>query len=287
MRIGNQIWMTENLRYAPPGYSMDGAFTWQETSVRREDVQIEAAQIAAIVRAIAPDPQYKGWPDTLDNGLVLQYDVIYLDYADQLLSESNPWSIADLEEALSYSPDFNAVYKERLRNYLQLPEGKAQVGKAHHLAAEKENGGFVAKYGFLYSYEAAMQAAPEGWRLPSDEDWRQLERTLGLADAEVQQTNAWSGNGLSALLAAGGASGFNATPAGCNYFSTEGGHTYFNRDKAWYYWSSTSHTEADSSRVAMIRQSAPFNDKVWRGTARLTTSYRPVLYSVRLVRDVQ
>ena len=35
------------------------------------------------------------------------------------------------------------------------------------------------KYGMLYTYEGAMQAVPEGWRLPTDADWAALEASHG------------------------------------------------------------------------------------------------------------
>lgn len=31
-------------------------------------------------------------------------------------------------------------------------------------------------YGNLLSYEEAIVSAPEGWRLPTDDDWKSLER---------------------------------------------------------------------------------------------------------------
>lgn len=41
-----------------------------------------------------------------------------------------------------------------------------------------------AKYGMLYSYEGAMQAIPDGWRLPTDAEWAALEASHGyLSDA--------------------------------------------------------------------------------------------------------
>ena len=41
--------------------------------------------------------------------------------------------------------------------------------------------------GRLYNWEAAMQAAPPGWHLPSDEEWKELEKTLGLTKEQVDQ----------------------------------------------------------------------------------------------------
>ena len=35
------------------------------------------------------------------------------------------------------------------------------------------------KYGMLYTYEGALQAVPEGWRLPTDDEWAALERSYG------------------------------------------------------------------------------------------------------------
>lgn len=49
-------------------------------------------------------------------------------------------------------------------------------------AGEKSNQG---KYGLLYTWEAAKRCAPKGWRLPSDRDWRKLERTLGMNPQEL------------------------------------------------------------------------------------------------------
>ncbi len=45
------------------------------------------------------------------------------------------------------------------------------------------------KYGLLYTYEAAQTACPVGWHLPTDEEWKMLERTLGMGALEVEQLN--------------------------------------------------------------------------------------------------
>lgn len=47
--------------------------------------------------------------------------------------------------------------------------------------------------GLLYNAEAAInpqQIAPEGWRVPTDEDWKKLERHLGLSSVDAL---AWRG----------------------------------------------------------------------------------------------
>jgi len=41
-------------------------------------------------------------------------------------------------------------------------------------------------YGVLYNWPAAITACPEGWHLPSDAEWKQLEMYLGMSEEEVQ-----------------------------------------------------------------------------------------------------
>lgn len=40
-------------------------------------------------------------------------------------------------------------------------------------------------YGCLYDWETAMEVCPEGWHLPSDEEWMELERFLGMPEDEM------------------------------------------------------------------------------------------------------
>lgn len=42
-------------------------------------------------------------------------------------------------------------------------------------------------YGRLYDWITAKQACPEGWHLPSDNEWKQLEMYLGMSQAEADE----------------------------------------------------------------------------------------------------
>lgn len=42
---------------------------------------------------------------------------------------------------------------------------------------------YMPEYGNLMTFEDAMDSAPEGWRLPTDEDWKNLELHLGMGKA--------------------------------------------------------------------------------------------------------
>ncbi|MCD6332296.1 MAG: hypothetical protein J7L89_03390 [Bacteroidales bacterium] len=42
---------------------------------------------------------------------------------------------------------------------------------------------YPADYGRLYTYEAAAASCPDGWHLPTDDEWRTLEQFLGMDEA--------------------------------------------------------------------------------------------------------
>ena len=43
------------------------------------------------------------------------------------------------------------------------------------------------RFGRLYRWPAAVEACPERWRLPSEDDWQHLERHLGVPEAELDE----------------------------------------------------------------------------------------------------
>jgi uncharacterized protein (TIGR02145 family) len=87
----------------------------------------------------------------------------------------------------------------------------------------------VKKYGYLYDWETAQEVPPDGWHLPSNEEWETLHKFLGVSNLEVFNA-----------LKEGGKSGFNALLSGLRNpygeFFDLGGNANF--------WSSTvSHDE--------------------------------------------
>ena len=52
---------------------------------------------------------------------------------------------------------------------------------------------YYARFGCLYSLEGALQAVPDGWRLPTDEDWQELERHFGMSAGDAAALD-WRGN---------------------------------------------------------------------------------------------
>jgi len=74
----------------------------------------------------------------------------------------------------------------------------------------KNNETNCKKYGRLYDWNSANKACPEGWHLPSDDEWTTLTDFIGNgAGAKLKTTSGWSenGNGTDEF-------GFSALPSG-------------------------------------------------------------------------
>lgn len=57
--------------------------------------------------------------------------------------------------------------------------------------AEKTNN--YNKYGCLYNWKTAMNSCPDGWHLPSDDEWKQLEMYLGTMSQKEADQKGWRG----------------------------------------------------------------------------------------------
>ena len=59
-------------------------------------------------------------------------------------------------------------------------------------------------HGRLYRLPDALRACPAGWRVPSEEDWRSLERWLGLSEADLEkergQGSRWGSGSRSGVI---------------------------------------------------------------------------------------
>lgn len=136
--------------------------------------------------------------------------------------------------------------------------------------------GYANVYGALYTWAAAMNGAassdaissgvqgvcPDGWHLPSDAEWKELEKYLGLSQAEADamlfrgtdegsqlagNSSLWDDGALKDDPAFG-SSGFTFVPAG-GRASTSG--VYMNMDYQGYLWSTTE--DANSNLQAYTR----------------------------------
>lgn len=98
-------------------------------------------------------------------------------------------------------------------------------------------------YGVLYNWPAAQKACPNGWHLPSDNEWKQLELAIGMSQSETDDigwrgTNEgpklkaitkWKGNGIGT-----DDFGFSGLPSGARRYYGDFKYIEF----SGYWWSS-------------------------------------------------
>jgi len=92
--------------------------------------------------------------------------------------DSNSSIFIDKRDGHSY-PIFSLGNQKWLGADLQF-----ETSESYCYKLKKEN---CEKGGRLYSQKSAQTACPKGWKLPSDLDWKILEKNLGMSDAEIEK----------------------------------------------------------------------------------------------------
>ncbi len=99
-----------------------------------------------------------------------------------------------------------------------------------------KNSANINTYGLLYTWPAANQVCPTGWKLPTDYEWKTMEMAVGMGESVVTRVGEWRGyiaarlsgnigwassstaNAAGNISATGrNSSGFSAIPAGVAY----------------------------------------------------------------------
>lgn len=147
------------------------------------------------------------------------------------------------------------------------------------------------KYGLFYTLECINNNLPDGWHVPTDKEWSDLEVYLGMPE-EGRKLDRFRGSHAAALrkvdntwkVAANNSSGLGLLPAGKGEVSILGAVSPRFNDWAYYLSSSLSVSAYGASNV-WYRCIVGQDDKdEKKGVYRKTTSIRTRM-SVRLVRD--
>ena len=140
-----------------------------------------------------------------------------------------------MAENLAYLPDDASFIKQISKKNFAF--GGVYVydymGSSVAEAMETDN---YKKYGCLYNWEYANTLCPEGWKLPSDEDWKTLEAFLGMPPEQLDllsltersggdvgshlkssSSDDWYWEVVSDVLVGDNSSGFNAIAGGQLY----------------------------------------------------------------------
>ncbi len=135
-------------------------------------------------------------------------------------------------------------------------------------------------FGNYYTWQEAMDDAPEGWRLPTDDDFKALERELGMKEADLDKMG-WRSGAANLMTQRGEGSMLDFRYGGevC-WFSYE--MSLYHPYDYGYYWTGT-YTTASDEPAAYARQITPRENAV----NRLVILQEEHLLSVRYVRDAQ
>jgi len=130
------------------------------------------------------------------------------------------------------------------------------------------------EFGRLYPWQEAIKACPEGWKLPSEDDWDELQIYLGMDAAEAKLFG-WRGDNQGIQLKEGGSSGFEALLAGYKDGVIEWDGRFFDIGYYASFWSSTQYDEVSSIAYFMYTTSG----MVYKGDYDYTSAL-----SVRCIR---
>jgi uncharacterized protein (TIGR02145 family) len=101
----------------------------------------------------------------------------------------------------------------KIGSQIWMAENLAYKPESGKYYPENENATYVDEYGYLYEWNTAMKSCPEGWHLPSEEEWLVLINYLGgenNAGGKMKSTYLWENPNTGATNEVG----FNAKPGG-------------------------------------------------------------------------
>ena len=145
--------------------------------------------------------------------------------------------------------------------------------------------GDFEKYGNLYSWEEIEEIVPEGWRVASDEDWKNLEKALGMSLKEADKEGWRGGNVATLMMQKEEGTGFALQLSGCAW--QNGAYDkdiHLNSVNEYgYFWTSTEDKDNELAvSTVWFRKIFATQSTVYRGTSPLD-----ILMRVRCCRDAQ
>ena len=131
---------------------------------------------------------------------------------------------------------------------------------------------YCDKYGRLYEWAAAMEACPDGWHLPSKDEWFSLFAIVGDSSSAVlplKSKSGWTNN-----LNGSDDYGFSMLPGG---FRDIGG-TYINVKRVAFFWSSSDADDSFAYYMGFVLTPSKLSD------SSVKLDYKKEALSVRCVK---
>ena len=136
-------------------------------------------------------------------------------------------------------------------------------------------------YGSLFTWDMAMTACPDGWHLPTDDEWKELEMFLGTdAGKKLKATSGWY-NGDYWNNTGGGTDEVGFMAFGGGLYEPRDGYFYY-RNEIGLWWSATecNSYEFDSTDAAYMHFI-----QYWSDDLESLCEYKEYGLSVRCVKD--
>jgi uncharacterized protein (TIGR02145 family) len=180
------------------------------------------------------------------------------------------YAMRDLSSATCIDPAGREYHTVQIGDQLWMAENLAFKPPSGEYWAYDNDLNNVAKYGYLYDWRTAKKVCPDGWHLPSNEEWTTLTDYLGggkVAGTKMKSRTGWrdKGNGTDS-------SGFSGLPGG--YRDSRG--TFSLNGKIGNWWSSTEDNTYNAWNSVLYYKNSDVN----RGK-----DYKVFGFSVRCLRD--
>lgn len=115
----------------------------------------------------------------------------------------------------------------------------------------------LEREGNYMNYQQALDNCPEGWRLPTDDDWKQLETLMGVSDVDA---TGWRNGGGVPMMAV---TGLHLTLRGALHALSTSRYVKCNVGDFGYYWTATKDTSMTTD-YAYIRKVMYCKNQVMR-----------------------
>lgn len=254
--IGDQEWMIENLKYRPRLGSMDGCWSYGEATVDTTRVVINKDDFKTQVLELYPEVTQFGH---IYMWLWMTVDGSFIDARGSYFNKS--WDIFRAEQIDPFYgpiPDYTPFIEDMEDIAVQLKE--AALLRTLEDNVNWEN---VKKYGYIYEFSILDKIAPPGWRIPTDEDFKKLETTLGLNNDAIEVLEEWRWINTPFIEKLYEANDH----AGTIIFGINNQRTpYRNLNFQSYYWTTTEVIDNMNETYGIIRAFQLKKDAIYRGT---------------------
>ena len=185
------------------------------------------------------------------------------------------WMAENLAYLPSVSPSSSESYTSPY-NYVYGYQGTS--------VSEAKATSNYSTYGVLYNWPAAIQSCPDGWHLPDDAEWKQLEMYLGMSQSEANNSG-WRGTSEGGKLKETGTAHWNSPKTGTtnesSFTALPGGYRsslgyFYNIGYYGFWWSSTEYSSTYTRARILL---------YYTGNVHRFTYCKEGGFSVRCVRD--